>query len=142
VLSISIPGILVESIPLFFFGLYFLFKGELLGIIDSIIWLTSAVLVTMIGAGFWVKGQRKKGFWQLVVSSVARERAEITTMARAFINPSSAPQLIHVLTSMAAVDGDIDQREIGIFHGSYGGAGSVSGRSGLSPCPTPSRGPV
>jgi hypothetical protein len=113
--SISIPGILVESIPLFFFGLYFLFKGELLGIIDSIIWLISAVLVTMIGAGFWVKGQRKKGFWQLVVNSVVRERAEISTMARAFINPSSAPQLIKVLTSMAAVDGDIDQREIDLI---------------------------
>ena len=76
--SISIPGILVESIPLFFFGLYFLFKGELLGIIDSIIWLTSAILVTMIGAGFWVKGQRRMGFWRLMINSMSRERAEIT----------------------------------------------------------------
>jgi hypothetical protein len=33
--SISIPGILVESIPLFFFGLYFLFKGELLDVLQK-----------------------------------------------------------------------------------------------------------
>ena len=109
--SISIPGILVESIPLFFFGVYFLFKGELLGIIDSVIWLISAVLVTMIGSGFWVKGQRRKGFWKLVKGSISRERSELTVMAREFMNPSSAPQLINVLTSMAAVDGNVDPRE-------------------------------
>jgi len=109
--SISIPGILVESIPLFFFGLYFLFKGEVLGIIDSIIWLTSAVLVTMIGSGFWVKGQRRVGLLRLMIRSMARERAEIGQLAREFISPSSASQLIKVLMSMAAVDGEVDQRE-------------------------------
>ena len=52
--SASIPGILIESVPLSVFGLYFLEKGELLDIIDSVIWLISACLVTMIGAGFLV----------------------------------------------------------------------------------------
>lgn len=110
--SISIPGILVESIPLFFFALYFMFKGEVLGIIDSVIWLISAVLVTMIGSGFWVKGQRKRGMLRLMLGAITRERAEIGQLAREFVSPSSAPQLIRVLTSVAAVDGDIDQREI------------------------------
>lgn len=110
--SISIPGILVESIPLFFFGLYFLFKGEVLGIIDSIIWLTSAVLVTMIGSGFWVKGQRRVGFLRLMMRSMTRERAEIGRLARELVGPSSAPQLIKVLTRMAAVDGDVEKREL------------------------------
>lgn len=109
--SISIPGILVESIPLFFFGLYFLTKGEMLGIIDSIIWLTSAILVTMIGAGFWVKGQRKQGFWRLAMKSIARERKEVTALARVLINPAATTQLVRVLTSLAAVDGEIDPRE-------------------------------
>ena len=113
--SISIPGILVESIPLFFFGLYFLVKGELLGIIDSVIWLISACLVTMIGAGFWVKGQRRKGIWQLMKGSISRERAEISTLAREFVNPSSATQLLQVLTRIAAVDGHVDQREIDLI---------------------------
>jgi hypothetical protein len=110
--SISIPGILVESVPLFFFGIYFLYKGELLGIIDSVIWLIFAVAITMIGSGFWVKGMRKKGFWHLVMSSMASERAEIATIATALVSPSSAPLLIKVLTRMAAVDGDIGQREV------------------------------
>ena len=109
--SISIPGILVESIPLFFFGLYFLSKGEMLGIIDSIIWLTSAILVTMIGAGFWVKGQRKQGLWRLALKSIARERKEVTALARTLINPASTEQLVRVLTSLAAVDGVVDPRE-------------------------------
>lgn len=113
--SISIPGILVESIPLFFFGIYFLYKGELLGIIDSVIWLISAILVTMIGSGFWVKGQRKRGFWHLMVSSMKRERSEVTNLAKEVFHPGSAPQLIDVLTRMAAVDGDIDEREVSLI---------------------------
>ena len=109
--SVSIPGILVESIPLFFFGLYFINKGELLGMIDSLIWLTSAVLVVMVGAGFWVKGKRKRGFWRLVLDSIYRERSEISTLARQLVRPAAAPQLLKVLTTMAAVDGEVDQRE-------------------------------
>jgi tellurite resistance protein len=109
--SVSIPGVLVEAIPLLFFGLYFLQKGELLGIIDSVVWLFAAMMVVMIGSGFWVKGKRKKGFWQLVRDSVSKERAEITTLARQAVHPAAASKLLDVLTTMAAVDGVIDARE-------------------------------
>ncbi len=109
--SVSIPGILVESIPLFFFGLYFINKGEVLGAIDSLIWLGSAVIFVMIGAGFWVTGRRKRGFWRLVVDSISKERSEMSTLARQLVRPAAAPQLLSVLTSMAAVDGVVDQRE-------------------------------
>jgi hypothetical protein len=47
-----------------------------------------------------------------MLGAVSRERAEIGQLAREFVSPSSAPQLIRVLTSMAAVDGEIDRREI------------------------------
>jgi len=109
--SISIPGILVESIPLLFFGIYFLFNGELIGIVDSAIWLISAVIVTMIGTGFWVKGQRKRGLWKLLKGAVSRERSELTSLARELFAPAAAPQLIGLLTMMAAVDGTVDERE-------------------------------
>ena len=109
--SVSIPGVLVESIPLLFFGLYFLQKGELLGIIDSVIWLFAAMMVVMIGSSFWVKGKRKKGFWQLVMDSVSKERAEIATLARQALQPAAAAKLLDVLTTMAAVEGVIDARE-------------------------------
>ncbi|MEP1593852.1 MAG: hypothetical protein ABJK20_04740, partial [Halieaceae bacterium] len=78
---------------------------------DSLIWLTSAVLVVMVGAGFWVKGKRKRGFWRLVVDSISRERSEISTLAKQLVRPAAAPQLLQVLTTMAAVDGKVDQRE-------------------------------
>ncbi len=109
--SISIPGTLVEGIPLLFFGLYFLQKGDLVGIVDSLIWLLAAVVFVMIGAGLWVKGKRGKGFWQLVLDSLRKERREITTLARQAIQPAAARQLLSVLKSMAAVDGVIDERE-------------------------------
>lgn len=109
--SISIPGIVLEFIVLFSIGLYLLTKGELVGLLDGLIWLISACIIVVIGSGFWVKGQRKEGLWRLVGGSISRERAELSLLAREFVSPSAAPQLINVLTSMAAVDGVIDERE-------------------------------
>lgn len=83
----------------------------MLRIIDSIIWLTSAVLVTMIGAGFWVKGRRRQGIWRLALNSISRERKEVSNLARLLVNPVYTQQLVRMLTSMAAVDGEIDLRE-------------------------------
>lgn len=45
--SVSIPGILVESIPVFFFGLHCINKGEIPRTIDSLIRLISAVDATV-----------------------------------------------------------------------------------------------
>lgn len=109
--SISIPGILVESIPLFFFGLYFLQKGEIVGIIDSVVWLLSAVLLVMIGAGFWVPGQRRQGLMNLIRQSMRLERVELANLANAVLHPGAERDLIRVLSLVAAVDGHIDERE-------------------------------
>ena len=109
--SISIPGILVESVPLFFFGLYYLQKGELVGIVDSTIWLVTATVFILIGAGFWVPGQRRQGLAALIRRSVRMEQQELTTLANAVIHPVSEKDLIEILSLVAAVDGEIDDRE-------------------------------
>jgi len=109
--SISLSGILVKLVPLTFFGLYFLSNGEIIGIVDSSIWLVTGIVVAMIGAGFWVPGKRGKGIWRLALSSLRQERTELTYLARRILHPSSSKQLLDVLTAMALVDGDVDPRE-------------------------------
>ena len=109
--SISIPGVLVESVPLFFFALYFIQKGEIVGIIDSTIWLLSAVLFIMIGAGFWVPQRRHQGLLALIRQSMLKERRELTNLANAVLHHGGERDLIRILSLVAAVDGDIDDRE-------------------------------
>lgn len=109
--SISIPGIVLEFIVLFAIGIYLTLRGEMVGLLDGVLWLLSATILIIIGSGFWVSGQRQEGIWRLVKDSISREREELSLLAREFVSPSAAPQLIKVLTSMAAVDGVIDERE-------------------------------
>jgi hypothetical protein len=109
--SVSIAGILVESIPLFFFGVYYLSKGEIIGIADSAIWLVSAVLFAMIGSGYWVRGRRKVSLWKLALNSIRKEGMELSALAKEIIHPSSANEMLDVLIHIAAVDGEIAERE-------------------------------
>ncbi len=110
--SISIPGIAVESIPLVFFGAYFLVKGEIVGLIDSVIWLTTTCILVLIGSGTWVRGRRGKGFWRRVRSSVASEKQEMGALAKALFRPSGRRQLLDLLQALAEVDGEVSEREV------------------------------
>ncbi len=109
--SISLSAILVKLVPLSFFGFYFLSKGEIIGIVDSSIWLVTGIVIAMIGAGFWVPGKRSRGFWRLAMSSLRKERSELSHLARQVLHPSASRQLLDVLTAMALVDGELDPRE-------------------------------
>ena len=109
--SISLSAILVKLVPLSFFGFYFLSKGEIIGIVDSSIWLVTGIVIAMIGAGFWVPGKRSRGFWRLAMSSLRKERTELSHLARQVLHPSASRQLLDVLTAMALVDGELDPRE-------------------------------
>ncbi|MEH6589117.1 MAG: hypothetical protein V7746_02610 [Halioglobus sp.] len=109
--SVSIAGILVESIPLFFFGVYYLRKGEIIGIADSAIWLISAVLFALIGSGYWVRGRRSVSLWKLALNSIRKEGKELSVLAKEIIHPSSANEMLDVLIHIAAVDGEVAERE-------------------------------
>lgn len=113
--SISLTGIAVESIPLFFFGLYFLSKQEWVGIIDSVVWLISCVLFVMIGSGFWVKERRGQNFLSRMMASLRRERSEVSRLAMHIFSDTTAPELAGVLSAMAMVDGKLDDKELNLL---------------------------
>jgi len=109
--SISVSGTVLEAIPTAIFGLYFLTKGDPVGVIDSIIWVVSAIGFIMIGSGYWVKGQRKEGFWRLAWRSISSERKEVGNLAQSFLHPASREELVDLLRKMAEVDGEVSEQE-------------------------------
>jgi uncharacterized tellurite resistance protein B-like protein len=109
--SISISGTVLEAIPTTIFGVYFMTNRDPVGVIDSAIWLLSAVGFLMIGSGFWVLGQRKMGFWQLAWRSIRFERQEVGNLAQSVLQPASREQLIALLQRLAEVDGVVSEEE-------------------------------
>ncbi len=109
--SVSISGTVLEAIPTTIFGVYFITNGDPVGIIDSFMWLLSAILWLMIGSGFWVLGQRKVGFWLLAWRSIRFERKEVGNLAQSILQPASREQLIALLQRLAEVDGVVSEEE-------------------------------
>jgi uncharacterized tellurite resistance protein B-like protein len=109
--SISISGTVLEAIPTMIFGLYFLTKGDPVGVIDSIIWMISAIGFIFIGSGFWIKGQRKSGLWRLAMRSIRSERGEVGNLAQSIIHPASSEELVNLLRRLAEVDGEVSVEE-------------------------------
>ena len=110
--SVSISGTVLEAIPTTIFGVYFLTNGDPVGVIDSAIWLLSAIGFLMIGSGFWVLGQRKMGFWLLAWRSIRFERKEVGNLAQSILQPASREQLIALLQRLAEVDGVVSEEEV------------------------------
>lgn len=109
--SISISGTVLEAVPTLIFGLYFLTKGDPVGVIDSVIWLLAAIGFIFIGSGFWIKGQRKSGLWRLAMKSIRSEGGEVGNLAQSIIHPASNVELVSLLMRLAEVDGQVSQEE-------------------------------
>ena len=109
--SISISGTVLEAVPTMIFGLYFLTKGDPVGVIDSVIWLLSAIGFIFIGSGFWIKGQRKSGLWRLAMRSIRSEGGEVGNLAQSIIHPASSEELVNLLMRLAEVDGEVSEAE-------------------------------
>ena len=110
--SISIPGVILEIIPTFIFGLYYFINLEPIGVIDSAIWVTVAVVYMLVGSGFWVQGQRRAGLLQLAWRSVLSERSELSNLARSILHPGSSRPLVDLLQRFAEVDGEVSEAEV------------------------------
>ncbi len=110
--SISISGTLLEAIPILIFGIYFLTRGDPVGVLDSLIWLLAACGFILIGSGFWVEGQRGKGVFYLAWRSLRSETGEVGNLAQSLLHHESNEELVTLLRRFAEVDGNVDQQEV------------------------------
>ena len=109
--SISIYGEFLGLIPLFFLTVSFLLDGSWEGVVDGVIWMFAGSVTIAIGAGLWVEGKRGRSFLTLVREALALERSEVGELAKAFFKPSGAGQILEILSQIALVDEDLDDRE-------------------------------
>lgn len=113
--SISITATILEAIPIMIFGVYFITRQDPVGVIDSVIWLITALGFILIGSGFWVEGKRREGIFKLAVRSIRSERGELGNLAKSLIHPDSSEQLLELLRAVAEVDGEVTWQEVNLI---------------------------
>ena len=109
--SISITGNLLEALPMLIFGMYYLTRGDPVGVIDTIIWLLAAIGFIMIGSGYWVQGRRKHGLLKLAIGALKSESREVGNLVQSMLHPISSKELVTLLQRLAEVDGNVSQQE-------------------------------
>jgi len=109
--SISITGKFIGFFTSTVFVLNFSFSQHWQGAINAFFWVFAAIVQIFIGAGVWVAGQRKIGFWTLVRKSLRLERKEAADLAKSFFRPSQAHKVIGILSKVALIDEVLDESE-------------------------------
>ncbi|EAY30824.1 tellurite resistance TerB family protein [Microscilla marina] len=109
--SISITGKFIGFFTSSVFVLNFSFAYHWQGAINASFWAFAAVVQIFIGAGLWVVGQQKAGFWTLVKRALKLERKEAGDLAKSFFRPSQAYKVIEILSKVAMIDEVLDDSE-------------------------------
>lgn len=99
---------ILSSTPLL---VLYIFEHQYEGMLEHIIWFPLNILVILIGAGYWVRLGREGGLWQLILSSVRAERSEVGDLAKSFFKPVGSEKIIDILSGIALIDNELDDRE-------------------------------
>ena len=109
--SVSILGEFIGLLPLTILTINFGLEGQWEGFIDGLLWVFAASVTVMVGTGMWVEGRRREGFLRNLLDSIRAERDEVGYLAKSFLRPSNADQILEILRSVALLDAHLDDRE-------------------------------
>ncbi len=109
--SISIGAKLISLSPALIFTIDFALSGKWASFMSYLLFLFSVLVHIAVGAGLWVVGRQKSGFWKLFGQSLQQERKEVGDLAKALFHNNRADLIIEILVRIAQVDNFLDTRE-------------------------------
>lgn len=111
--SISIYGKLFGFLPSVIFAIYFIAKTEadLPGFLQRVVVTISILVFIWVASGWFVKGEKNKGFLTLLKKALKTENSEVGDLAKSFFRPSGADTIIDILGKVAMIDQELDKRE-------------------------------
>ena len=78
----------------------------------TVISIATGIVFVLVGTGLWVSEYRDLGFLTLLRRALKLERSESTELIKAMIRPQGADRIVHILEQMAAIDHEVDPREV------------------------------
>lgn len=109
--SISVMAEIIAIVPGLFFSINYLFEKQIIGFIDTIIYMFLSIFYIFVGIKFWVEGERKKGFFKLLKQAIKSEKEEVGDLAKSFFKPSRAKEIIQILGQVALIDDKLHPQE-------------------------------
>jgi len=109
--SISIGAKLISLTPALIFTIDFALSEKWASFFSYVLFLFSVLVQIAIGAGIWVVGKHKTGFWKLFGQSLQQESKEVGDLAKALFQTNHAQLIIEILVRVAQVDDFLDNRE-------------------------------
>ncbi len=109
--SVSVSSNLISLIPVSLATIDLCLSLEWRGAISSLLGFMLTIFYTMLGLGWWVPNERKKGFFKLLKKALGHERQHLGDLAKALIIPNGADRIIEVLGRIALIDQSLDDKE-------------------------------
>lgn len=109
--SQSIAGLSLLILNCLIWLVSYIIKNDIESIIDTSLIILQSSVFLLIGTGLWVRGQRKKGFWNLVKQALKIERKEANYLLKRFFKPQNAEIILDILHQLALIDEELDERE-------------------------------
>jgi hypothetical protein len=114
--SISIGAALLGLATSFpFFVQFVLIDQNLAAAAKALIGIATGIVFVLVGSGIWVRQNRGLGFWRLFLRAFRLERAESTDLLKSLVQPRGAQEIVEILQRLAAIDKEIDEREIALL---------------------------
>jgi hypothetical protein len=101
---------IVTTLP--FLVKYAFMDGDAMSFANMSIKLALTLFFLLIGIGFWVGAGTRDGLWLKIKRSLRLERQESMDLINALIRPAGARVILDILRRLAAIDRDLDKREI------------------------------
>lgn len=109
--SISVSSNLIGLLPVTLSTIDLCLSREWRGAISCLLALSLTIFYTTLGLGWWVENERKKGVFRLLKKALWKEREHLGDFAKALFVPNGANRIIEVLSRIAMIDQDLDDRE-------------------------------
>jgi hypothetical protein len=116
--SISVSAQLIgimTSLP--FLIKYMIIESDYMSFANMSIKLGLTLFFLMIGIGFWVRVEGGEGLWTKIKKSLKLEKEESLDLINALIRPAGARVILEALKKLAAIDKNLDEREMEFIQG-------------------------
>ncbi len=109
--SQSILGLSLSLFILVVWTVKYIIIGEYTSIVDNAIYIFETLILLVISTGFFVGGNKKLGFMQLIKNAITLERKEATYLLNTLSGKTEAKAILEILNQLAWIDNNLDKKE-------------------------------
>jgi hypothetical protein len=99
----------VLAVP--FFIKFLFFEADYVSTMVYGLWMGLYVIFVLIGAGVWIAGEKRSGFFAKFWGALRTEKGEIGTLILSLSRPQAADIILRILEGVACIDKNFDDKE-------------------------------